>query len=92
MPDKFIRGPLSVTVIERLTREYPPSVFLTYLTLVYVKGLRGGSNHIIPEYRHAKEIGISPASFRRGLVALQNAGIITIEVRGPGVKPHVKIL
>jgi len=88
---KFIRGPIPIEVTERLVREFPPSVFLTYLILIYVKGLRGGSNQIVPKYSHALEIGLSPRSFRRGLATLQTAGIITV-VRGRGVKPHVKIL
>lgn len=88
--DKFIKGPIPVKVFERLVREYPPSVLLTYLTLIYVSGMRK-SPRVQPKYSHAKELGVSPQSFRRCLVVLENAGIITT-VRGRGVKPDVLLV
>ena len=90
LSSKFIKGPLKVDVISALIKEEPPSALHTYLVLLFVAGLRK-SNKITLSYSQAKELGVTPSSFQRGLITLKTRNIIAVQ-RGPGVKPFVEIL
>ena len=88
--DNFIKGPIRIDILAGLIETGPPSALHTYLVLLFVAGLRK-SDRIIPNYRHAKSLGLKSRSFRRGLVILQEKGIIIVR-RGPGVKPVIELL
>lgn len=87
---KFIKGPMKVSVIATLIKDAPPSTLHAYLIVLYVAGLRN-SKCIVPSNSHAADMGVTPRSFRRGLIDLTNRGIITV-VRKSGVKPYVELL
>lgn len=85
----FIKGPLPGSWIGRAAR-LPGRALHVGLVLWYLAGV-GRGRRIKPSWQVWELFGLSPYAGRRGLAALEQAGLVDV-VRAPGCCPEVTIL
>lgn len=85
----FVKGPIPGTWLSKAAR-LPGGSLHVGLALWFLAGL-GKANTVVPTWAVLDRFGVSPSSGRRGLTALERAGLVSVE-RHRGRCPRVTIL
>jgi len=87
--EQFLKGPIPCSWLNAAAR-CSGKAFQVAMALWQVAGIRSDPRVRLPQ-KHLREMGVSPGSARRGLVALEAAGLVAVE-RSRHSSPWVTLL